>query len=265
MLDKQVLNAPKKFNKSNLADLPTQKPNKKFMWVNINLLVWMYHVGEKRFVNHAKQKFIDKRTKIEAYYDQRIAQSKDDRKVSSLQFKKRKRTDALDKKIENGNLFMQWGEPLAVFDSIKLVQSLEKMNNYLHINGYFRGKITATTSEQNRKVTIVYDAKPEQPYFIDSILYSIPDERVANTILESSSLIETGDQFSQDKLTKERERIDYLLKDNGYFTFSRQYIDFQVDTTSRKEHKILLRLEILNPPNGNHHRQYKVDSVSITT
>lgn len=265
MLDKQVLNAPKKFNKSSLADLPTQKPNKKFMWVNINLLVWMYHVGEKRFINHSKQKFIDKRTKIESEYDQRIAQSKDERKISSLQFKKRKRTDALDKKIENGNLFMQWGEPLAIFDSTKLVQSLEKMNNYLHINGYFRGKITAATREQNRKVTIVYDVTPEKPYFIDTILYSLPDQRIANTILASPSLIIKGDQFSQDKLTKERERIDYLLKDNGYFTFSRQYIDFQVDTTSRKEHKILLRLEILNPPKRNHHRQYKVDSVSITT
>ena len=74
-----------------------------------------------------------------------------------------------------------------------------------------------------------------------------------------------GDQFSQDKLTKERERIDYLLKDNGYFAFSRQYIDFQVDTNSRKDHKILLRMEILNPPRANQHRQYHVDSVSITT
>ncbi len=265
MLDKQIIEAPKSFNKSNLADLPVQKPNKKFLWLNINLLVWMYHIGENRFINHSKQKFIEKRAKIEAQYEQQIAQATDPRKISSLQFKKRKKTDALDKKIENGNLFMQWGEPLAVFDSVKLTQSLEKMNNYLFINGYFRGKVTASTTERNRKVTIRYSAMPDRPYFIDTIAFSIPDERVASMVKESTSLVAEGDQFSQDKLTKERERIDYLLKDNGYFAFSRQYIDFQVDTTSRKDHKILLRMEILNPTRTNQHRQYHVDSVSITT
>jgi hypothetical protein len=265
MLSRQTVEAPKGFNTANVTNLAVQSPNKKFLWLNINLLVWMYHKGEKRYYKISRQKFISKRASIAEEYDQLIANATSQKKINALQFKKRKKTDALDKKIENGNLFMQWGEPLAIFDSAKLIASLEKMNNYLFVKGYFRGKVSATTEQTKQKVTINYKVNPERPYFIDTVLYNIADSSVSEIVQSSKSLVAEGDQFDQDKLTKERERIDYLLKDNGYYAFSRQYIDFQVDTVSRKNHLITLRMEVLNPPKATNHQQYKIDSVSLTT
>ncbi|MDZ7648888.1 MAG: hypothetical protein U5K54_17905 [Cytophagales bacterium] len=52
----------------------------------------------------------------------------------------KKEIATLDGKIENGNLFMQWGEPVAVFDSASLDATQEKMSDYLFNRGYFTGK-----------------------------------------------------------------------------------------------------------------------------
>jgi len=78
------------------------------------------------------------------------------------------------------------------------------------------------------------------------------------------SLLKKGDQYSQDKLSKERDRIDQLLKDHGYYDFSKQFIDFAVDTTGG-ENKIRLQLEILNPSKRGYHKQFRIDSVTFTT
>jgi outer membrane protein insertion porin family len=264
LLYRQTIEAPKGFSTKGLPELYTQQVNKKVVGMPINLLVWMYHQGENRY---NKQKYINKKAKVEEKFDKKAAQTNSLRKKDNLQFRKRKKLDALDKKLENGNLFMQWGEPLAVFDSSKMAATVEKITNFLQIKGYFRAKVSAKMEEANRKVTITYLVKPGDQYRIDTILYSIPDPAVLRLVKSNPSnyLVHQKEPFDQDKLTKERERIDFLLKDNGYYDFSRQYIDFQVDTATKKNHRVILLLEIRNPSKSDHHKQFKIDSINFTT
>jgi outer membrane protein insertion porin family len=264
LLYRQTIVAPRGFNKNGLDDLYAQKTNRKILGLPVSLLVWMHHQGEKNF---NKQKFINRKAKVEEKFARKITKAHSLRKKDNLEFRKKKKLDGLDTKIENGNLFMQWGEPTAVYDSVKLKSTLEKMNNYLFIKGYFKGKATASLSETNRKVKILYIITPSTPYLIDTILYKIPDQNVFSLVKksQSKSTIGKGDQYDQDKLTKERERIDLYLKDRGYYDFSRQYMDFQLDTASMKNHKVMLLMEIRNPSKADHHRQFKLDSVSFTT
>jgi outer membrane protein insertion porin family len=264
LLYRQTIVAPKGFNKSGMDDLYIQKTNRKFPLLPINSLVWMHHLGENKF---AKQKFINKKTKVEEKFKRKIANALSLRKKDNLEFRKKKKLDGLDNKIENGNLFMQWGEPATVYDSAKLRATLEKLNNYLFIKGYFKGKANATVSESKRKVNVTYTITPGSPYLIDTILYKIQDQNVFSLIKKSQakSTLRQGDQYDQDKLTKERERIDFYLKDNGFYDFSRQYIDFQIDTSSNKNHRIKLLMEIQDPNKSDHHKQFTLDSVSFTT
>ncbi|MFM9841133.1 MAG: hypothetical protein ACKVOQ_22900 [Cyclobacteriaceae bacterium] len=247
-----------------MDDLYAQKTNRKILGLPVSLLVWMHHRGEKKF---NKQKFLNRKTKVEGKFNKKIAKAHSLRKKDNLEFRKKKKLDGLDGKIENGNLFMQWGEPTAVYDSTKQRATVEKMNNYLFIKGYFNGNAKAIISESKRKVKIVYTLVPKNPYLIDTIIYRIPDQNVLSLIKksQSKSTINQGDQYDQDKLTKERERIDFYLKDNGFYDFSRQYIDFQVDTSSIKNHRVRLLMEIQNPNKSNHHKQFRIDSVSFTT
>ncbi|MEL7005659.1 MAG: hypothetical protein AAFN93_23455, partial [Bacteroidota bacterium] len=74
--------------------------------------------------------------------------------------------------------------------------------------------------------------------------------------------LEKRDAYSEENLRKERNRLYEILLDNGYYYFSKQYIFFEVDTFSLVKPRVLLKVRINEPPEGQH-QQYRVDSVSF--
>ena len=163
---------------------------------------------------------------------------------------------------------MQWGEPISVFDSSEVTLTKERFKEYLFSNGYFKSDVTDSIIVKGRLVTVIYRVNPGRPYLIDSIVYDVPDTTILKIIDENPEvkLINVGERFQQDNFTKERERIDLLLKDHGYYDFSRQYIDFATDTTYRSpEHKIAVMVSIKDPAKRGYHKQFKIDSVTFTT
>lgn len=270
LLYRQTIVAPRHINKDNLQDLYSQKSARKVFGIPMSLLGWMYHKGENHFKgekSYSKKRFIERKEKKEKKFDRKIARAKNLRKKDNLEFRKKKKQESLDNKIENGNLFMQWGDQTAVYDSAKLAITVAKMNNYLFIKGYFNGKVEASVKENGRKVSILYKVATGKPYIIDSLLLRIPDQKVHDLLTDDldQSNIKEGEQYDQELLTKERERIDGFLKDRGYYDFSRQYIDFRIDTLSKGNQRIILVLEINNPQQSDHHRQFKIDSINFTT
>ncbi|HCZ36869.1 MAG TPA: hypothetical protein DHV26_13190, partial [Cytophagales bacterium] len=264
LLDKQSIEAPKGINKSGLADLYVQKANRRLLGLPINSLVWMHHEGEKRY---KQQKFIDKKAKVEARFDKKIAATQNAKRVANYQYRKQNQVDELNKKIEEGNLFMQWGEPAAVFDSANVLATEEKMTDYLFNEGYFQNHVSSTIKEYKKRVSVTYQVKPGKAYFFDTIFYQIGDSSIRKIIQKtrSQSLIRKNDRYKQQTLNKERERIDLLMKDKGYFNFTRQFIEFSIDTAYRGSQQVAVRIEIVNPPRRDSHKLFRVDSVLFTT
>lgn len=270
LLNRQYLKAPKGVTTEGISDLLVQKPNRKLLGLTGHYLVWMYYPGRKRFNDptsrFSKDAFIRKKDVLEKKFDRKIAQANDPKKKSSLTFRKQKKLDALNKKIENGNLFMQWGEPLAVFDTAAMRQSTERLNDYLFNKGYFLNKVTATPKFFRRTVTVAYNINPGPHYLYDTLIYQIPDTVVLDYVKksENKSFIKKGKSYDQAGLGSERERVDLMLKDLGYYDFSRQYIDFDVDTAYRSpKHLVAVMLKISNPARRDYHKQFIVDSVAI--
>jgi len=257
-----------------MTNLYTQEANRKLLGqLPINTLVWLYYVGYESFnkpkshsLFKSKSKLEKTKAKKEKKFDRKISQASDPKKVSNLQFRKQQKINTLNDKIENGNLAMQWGEPVSVFDTAQVTATIDRMNSYLFNKGYFLGKTSARYSEFKRRVSVIYEVSPGRPYFYDSIYFDVEDTAVYRLIDKNKSqyLIKKGDQYDQDKLSKERERIDLLLKDNGYYDFSRQYVDFDVDTTSAGAHQVALLITIDNPARKNSHKVFRIDSVSMT-
>ena len=54
------------------------------------------------------------------------------------------------------------------------------------------------------------------------------------------------------------------MLNNGYYGFSRQYINYVVDTTIG-DHKMAIELRILKPAENTNHKKYTIDSVIFTT
>jgi len=264
LLYRQTLKYPKGFSSEGLRELFTQKVNGRIRPTTISIPVGMYYMGKKKF---SEEKFVARRTKQEAKYDRKIAATKNEKRIANLQYRKQNAVDALNKKIENGNMFMQWGEPITVFDTAAAVQTKLKIETTLFNRGYFQASVKLDWVETKKKrILVTYTIAPGPGFVYDTIFFHIPDANVLKQVLkhQPASLIKKGEQYNQDKLSKERDRIDQLLKDNGYYDFSKQFVDFEMDTSIHKN-KIKLQVEILNPSKRGYHKQFKVDSITFTT
>ncbi|HRI79267.1 MAG TPA: BamA/TamA family outer membrane protein [Cyclobacteriaceae bacterium] len=272
LLNSQSISAPRNIDKSGLNDIYVQKANKKFLWT-FNSLAWMYYYGLKAFnresswLTRSKNDFIRKKAKKEAKLDRKIAAAKSQQKINNLKFRKQQKVDDFNFKIENGNLPMQWGEKVAVYDSSAVKATVERIDAYMFNKGYFKVKTVANINESEKRVNVKYIITPGRPFVYDTLLYRVADSSVMRILrhYEGERKINPGENYDQKKLSDERDRIDLLLKDNGYYDFSKQYVDFQVDTTYKHKHTIALRISISDPVNRNSHKVFKIDSITFTT
>lgn len=274
LLDKQSIKTPKGFSKEGLnSDIYVQKANRRFFGLPINTLTWMYYLGLRRFNQEhsgfiqSKNDFVRKKEKKELKFDKKIAATDNPQKKINLQFRKQQKSDALNFKIENGNLPMQWGEKVSVYDTTNVLATVEKIDSYLFNHGYFLGKTTTNIKENKRKVKVRYIVAPGIPFLYDTVIYRVADTAVLHLVrrYEEVSKIKIGNRYDQSKISDERDRIDLVLKDHGYYDFSKQYIDFKIDTAYGHKHSIALQMTISDPANRAEHKIFKMDSVNFTT
>ena len=73
-------------------------------------------------------------------------------------------------------------------------------------------------------------------------------------------MLKKGQKYDQEQLITERERIYNKLQEKGYWNFYRQYIEFNVDTTTNH---INLQTVISLPDQQKEHTIYQLDSVEF--
>jgi hypothetical protein len=161
---------------------------------------------------------------------------------------------------------MRLGEPLAIYDDILAEATVEQINTYLNTQGFFDAETKLAMRVEKKLVFISYLINEGKPHIIDSIIYNTGDINIDSLIYASSeeSLLKIGDRYNQENLSDERARIEELLQNNGYYGFSRQYINYVVDTTIG-DHKMAIELKILKPSANTNHKIYTIDSVVFTT
>ena len=228
--------------------------------------VSIYYLGEN-FYN--RDKIRRKRDKTEEKFNDKIAKAQEngkERRAKRLQAKKETKLDKFDKVLDEGNLFMRIGEPIAVYDSALSGESAEQMEAYLHSKGYFHGEVGYKADTSNRKVTVTYLVEEKTPYLVDSAWLRVSSQplRVLLDKNAENSFITVGENYDQDDLKAERNRINELLRNNGYYEFNQQYVEFNVDST-HDNHTVWIETEILRPANRGYHKQFTIDSVVFTT
>jgi outer membrane protein insertion porin family len=270
LLYSQRIKAPKEIDTDDLAELYAQRSNRKFLtfWkfegIPISPLVSIYYRGQKRF---DPKKYEKKIAKTEKKYNAKIAKAKSDRKANNFQFRKQSKLTKFNDRLQNGNKMMQWGEPVAVFDSIKMNNTVARFKEYLFAHGYFQNKVTAKAPTIGRLVRVLYTVEPGNPYVLDTIFYKVQDSTIMALLMAThhNSFLVKNENYSQANFTKERERIDLVMKDHGYYDFSRQYVEFNIDTVYRGNHKVAVQITINDPAKRNKHKKFFVEQVNFIT
>ena len=164
------------------------------------------------------------------------------------------------------------GEPPVYFAAADAEANTAKMQLYLQSKGFHSAKSRYTVDTlADKRVRVNYFVTENRPDVIRALSYDIPDKRIDSLVSYSlgAATIKAGDRRDDARVRAEAVRIEELLRNSGYYGFSRQYIIPKGDTLRREPadsliEPISLTMQILNPPGKNSHPVYHIGDVQMT-
>ncbi|HEY9115229.1 MAG TPA: BamA/TamA family outer membrane protein [Bacteroidales bacterium] len=171
-------------------------------------------------------------------------------------------------------LYKNFGEEPVLFDEDQEDQISVKIEKYLDNIGYFNSTISEKTTFKNKKAHLTYTVILGQPYLISSISYDIPDSVLRNyfNLIKDKTLIKSGEIYNAYVMDDERDRINEYLRNNGYYFFNRNYIQFVVDSSYRNHSmKVVMKITNVKEPdpenpeilNEKPHTRYYIKKVTV--
>ncbi|WP_266205569.1 translocation and assembly module lipoprotein TamL [Pontibacter kalidii] len=248
---------------SAIQNLYQQRPNR--MVLGSTPYLALYNFGKKFYDPQNIRERIAKQEKRMATKIQEAGT--DSVKVNKLRNKYNARVERLEDKLQEGNFVMQLGEPPAIYDSLRMQETMEQIEIYLNSKGYFNH--SADYSKQVKKDKLLYidiNIEENQPYRYAELSYDIEDPRILQIVKRSEprSLLQLEERYDEEQLTLERDRLYELLKNRGYYDFARAYIEFEVDT-SYAQNTARVKTIIESPEQDSTHKVYTIKDVYFKT
>ncbi|MEO8147539.1 MAG: BamA/TamA family outer membrane protein [Bacteroidia bacterium] len=136
--------------------------------------------------------------------------------------------------------FKKWvknklGEPPVLISQVKPAQTAKYIDAALFNLGIFDNITAYQIDEKKKTAHIIYTCAVHAPFKISAIHFPADDDLLSEFIRDNSkkSLIHPDDDYNLQVLKNERERIDAVLKENGYFYFNPDFLVFKADTNLR--------------------------------
>ncbi|MGL4632119.1 MAG: BamA/TamA family outer membrane protein [Leadbetterella sp.] len=247
----------------------SQRPNSKPLKLPITPEVWWYSIGLKTF---KKDKHLSRKNK---------RQTKLDLIQNSSKFSSRK-IQRINKKIERDSINikegMSWfwrniGDSLVVVDSLKVVETSKKIQKYLMDIGFREVNVSYQLKllEKANRVKVIYTIVENVRYKVDSVEYLAKDPAIQNILNSNKSQqqIHAGSPADLRLVVLEKNRIESVLKNNGYYGFNQRFISYGITTPNGNESEFFqaksgyMRFEILNPSTTNSHEVFTIKKVIV--
>ncbi|PLX05616.1 MAG: hypothetical protein C0598_14150 [Marinilabiliales bacterium] len=196
------------------------------------------------------KKYIPEGKKITVKYSFKIADKPNEIKVSDLRTLTKPQPNSrflgMHPKLyvyfkykKKGTKFAKWlnerfGEEPVYTTTADLNQINKKLKAYLADIGFFNAVINYIVKSRKFKNEVQYKINSGTPYRISNISYDINDSLIRSFVnsKKGKSLLKKKDVYNAFTMDDERDRITKFLRDVGYYRFSRNYIQFIVDSTN---------------------------------
>lgn len=176
--------------------------------------------------------------------------------------------------------FNKWlrniGEAPVIYNDYLTERSKTQIKLYLNNKGYYEAQIRDTVVFKKKKAGITYFVSPGKVTRITEFAYKDNYNYTANALQDTApimkeilpemegTLVKTGKPLDVDVLEQERERITRMLRQKGYFNFSKNYIQFYADTTWKQKDQARVLMSIINTPaDTNAYHKYKIGKINI--
>ncbi|MGN6401337.1 MAG: BamA/TamA family outer membrane protein [Flavisolibacter sp.] len=158
------------------------------------------------------------------------------------------------------------GAPPVLLSSVNLDYNVKLLTNYLQNLGYFKTVASGDTIVKHKKGHAYYTVTPGEAYTIKDVTFETDSSSLGQAIklTKPESFLKPGDDFNLAIIKAERERIDGILKERGYYFFNPDALIVEVDSTvGTNQVNMFLRVkedapDIVEKP-------YIIDSVYIFT
>ncbi|MFB9292988.1 translocation and assembly module lipoprotein TamL [Persicitalea jodogahamensis] len=255
---------------SEFEALIPQKPNRRFLGLPLYPYLAFYQAASVTYDSAYHHRKLDSLT-LE-YQRKSDSLEGNPRQLKIVQRKYARKIARTRRRLTEGNDFMRiFGEPPVYFDSLAITKNAEKLRGYLFNNGFFENEVRFTTDTAFRRIRTTYLIQENRPTRLRNVQYSISDLRVDSLVLSAKdqSTLKSSARYKGDAFEEERIRLEILLRNNGYYGFSRQSITYLInDTISApatdslfRQVDVFVRLEA---PNGQESfKAYPVESVQF--
>lgn len=169
-------------------------------------------------------------------------------------------------------LVQKVGVAPVVYDASMVDESIEGIEKHLEYLGYYGSKAESVISLNKRRVDVTYVVTLGKRYPISDINISLPDRgefRQAFLADTSAMTIRKGDFLSEQLLEIETERSAAQLRNQGFFTFNKNYFFFEADTLTDPGSAIL-NMSVKeytrnsSPKDATPIRRFYIDDVTIS-
>ncbi|MBR5249360.1 MAG: BamA/TamA family outer membrane protein [Bacteroidales bacterium] len=164
----------------------------------------------------------------------------------------------------------KFGQEPVLMDVNLVEQSKSNIEIHLNYLGYYHSQVLDSIAAEDKKAKVFYEITLGKTYPISEIRYEIPDSTIRALYLRdtANSLVQRGTRLSEKVLEAESERAANLIRNHGYYGFSKNYFFFEADTVAVKDSAVLY-FKILNytrnesPDMAREHRQFRIGDVYI--
>jgi outer membrane protein assembly factor BamA len=170
------------------------------------------------------------------------------------------------------NWLRKIGEEPVVFNPVQTKGSTDQLKQFLIDKGYYHSVVTDTVIFHRKNARVNYRIVPGEPYRVRKITYYFEDTSLVRQIMPDTinSLFRHGMIFDKDVLQNERLRIETLLKENGYYRFSKEYIYYKatIDAEAYAVDLVMRFKEFVEGTPDEHtkvkyHPKYKIGQVLV--
>lgn len=126
------------------------------------------------------------------------------------------------------------GEEPVIYKPSLSERSIENLETFMRSQGFYSNSVSfrIDTTAREKRAYVTYSVEQGEPYIISRYGYIYRDTMLRQ-IVESDtlkSLIKVGDIFNASQLDAERSRVSTLLRNNGYYNFTVNNIEYIADT-----------------------------------
>jgi outer membrane protein assembly factor BamA len=156
------------------------------------------------------------------------------------------------------------GQAPVIFSSTQTAISMNQLKKQLNNQGYLDAQVDTVLKIKGKKIAVTYDLKGGIPYLVRDYRYTLSDTAMARIMsrIPIKPLLSKGDMFDLEMLEQERLRVNNIMRNVGYFDFSKEYLYFKADTTLNS-HEVDLYMDVYPRKDSLSYIRYKINDITV--